>query len=116
MLVAFLMDGYVDRLFAADDQADDILEFRAAMGRQAPALGQVMALCAGRARLTTEAIAVPITDYPRLAVEDFMVSLYNDHSVQRLRLVEADGRSFDMLETLAAAIAEVGKTAELPQP
>jgi hypothetical protein len=59
-----------------------------------------MALCSGRVRLVTEAVAVPIADYGALAVEDFMVSLYNDHSVQRLRL-----NGSDMMKTLAEAIA-----------
>ncbi|MDB5614187.1 MAG: hypothetical protein JWQ22_1840 [Devosia sp.] len=100
MLVAALVDAYVDRLFAANGEAEDILDFRAEVAVRSPALGHIMALCSGRARLVTEAVAVPIADYGTLAVEDFMVSLYNDHSVQRLRL-----NGLDMRETLAEAIA-----------
>ena len=105
MLVAGLIDAYVDRLFAADGAADDILEFRADVALRSPALGQIMALCAGRAQLVIEAVTVPLDDYGALAVEDFMVSLYNDHSVQRLRLIAADGHPQDLLETLEAAVA-----------
>lgn len=104
-LVAALIDAYVDRLFAADPEAGDILEFRAGVAAQSSALGHIMALCAGRARLVTEAVVVPIADYGALAVEDFMVSLYNDHCVQRLLLVLADGSRADMMETLRDAVA-----------
>jgi hypothetical protein len=100
MLVAALVDAYVDRLFSADGEAGDILEYRSRVATQSPALGSIMALCSGRVRLVTEAVAVPIADYGALAVEDFMVSLYNDHSVQRLRL-----NGSDMMKTLAEAIA-----------
>lgn len=107
MLVAALIDAYVDRLFAADPEAEDILEFRASVGRRSEALALVMALCSQRdgSRLVTEAVAVPIADYGSLAVEDFMVSLYNDHSIQRLRLVTADGARSDMMAVLGEAIA-----------
>ncbi len=107
MLVAALVDAYVDRLFAADAEADDILTYRAAMGTTYPALGLILALWARRPdiALVTEAVAVPIADYGRLSVEDFMVSLYNDHSVQRVLLALPDGTRRDMLETLREAIA-----------
>ena len=107
LLVAMLIDTYVDRLFAAEARGDDILEYRACVARDFPPLGQVMALCgqADGTRLVTEAVAVPLADYGRLSVDDFMVSLYNDHSVQRLLLVTPGGGRQDMLETLAAARA-----------
>lgn len=109
MLVAALLDAFADRMFAAEPDADDILAYRAALAATQPALGLVMALCAGRdgARVVTEAVAVPIEDYSALPVEDFMVSLYNDHSVQRLRLVLPDGERRDMLAVLGEAIAEL---------
>ena len=56
-------------------------------------------------RLVTEAVTVPIADYGSLSIEDFMVSLYNDHTVQRLRLALPDGTRVDMLETLREAMA-----------
>lgn len=107
MLVAALVDAYVDRLFTADPEAEDILQFRTGMGQRSEALRLVMALCGQRdgSRLVTEAVAVPIADYGSLAVEDFMVSLYNDHSIQRLRLVTPDGARSDMMAVLDAAIA-----------
>ncbi len=58
-----------------------------------------------KTRLAIESVTVPLADYGRLSVEDFMVSLYNDHSVQRLLLVSADGTRHDMLDTLEGAIA-----------
>lgn len=108
MLVAALIDAYVDRLFAAQAEPEDILEFRAALAASNSALRMVFDLCAQRSngpRLVLEAVQVPIRDYGALSVEDFMVSLYNDHSVQRLRLVLPDGTRTDMLETLREAIA-----------
>ncbi len=105
-LVAALVDAYVDRLFAAS-RDEDILEFRAAMATS-PALGQIMALCSDRATLVTEAVAVPIAEYGTLSVEDFMVSLYSDHSVQRLQLALPNGERFDMLDVLAEAISALG--------
>jgi hypothetical protein len=108
MLVAALIDAYVDRLFAAQPEPDDILEFRAGLAARSSALRMVFDLCAqrsGGARLVIEAVAVPIADYGALSVEDFMVSLYNDHSVQRLRLVTPDGGRHDVMAALGEAIA-----------
>jgi hypothetical protein len=108
MLVAALIDAYADRLFAAQAAPDDILEFRAGLAARNSALRMVFELCAQRSngpRLVLEAVQVPIRDYGALSVEDFMVSLYNDHSVQRLRLVLSDGTRTDMLETLGEAMA-----------
>jgi hypothetical protein len=107
MLVAMLADAYVDRLFAATPGAEDVLVFRNRMAASAPGLGLVMALAVqtGASRLALEAVKVPLADYDRLAVEDFMVSLYNDHSVQRVRLVTSDGKSLDFQETMAEAMA-----------
>ena len=104
MLVAMLIDAYVDRLFAAMPDADDILDFRAAAAARSVELGRIMALCGGgNVKLVTE--AVPVTDYGALAVEDFMVSLYNGQTVQRLLLVTPDGSRHDMLETLRGALS-----------
>jgi hypothetical protein len=112
-LVAALIDAYVDRVFAATPGAEDILSFREAAAAGWPALGRVMALCSQRTvQLVTEAVAVPIADYGALAVEDFMVSLYNDHMVQRLRLVSAEGGRHDMMETLREAIEALDEMAK----
>lgn len=103
-----LIDAQVDRLFAERGE-QDILVFRAALGASSPALGLVMALCSEQAgvELVTEAVGVPLADYGKLGVEDFMVSLYNDHSVQRLRIVLPDGERRDMLAVLAEAMVEL---------
>lgn len=107
LLVAALIDAFVDRLFASQGEIDDVLEFRAWEAAASPELARVMALCAqrGELRLDFRNVEVPIAAYPTLAVEDFMVSLYNDHSVQRLALVSPGGAAWDALETLAGAIA-----------
>jgi hypothetical protein len=107
MLVALLIDGFVDRLCAATG-ADDILVFRAGLAATSPALALVLALGAMSAdgpRLAVETVDVPLTDYSALAVEDFMVSLYNDNTVQRVRIAEADGTRHDAHAVLRAAIA-----------
>ncbi len=105
MLAAHLLDAYADRLFSARaEPAADVLEFRAGLARAHPALASIFDLVAGRAELVTEAVEVPIADYGKLGVEDFMVSLDNDHTVQRLRIVGPDGRRQDVHDVLGAAV------------
>ena len=106
MLAVMLADAYADRLFA-EDEADDVLAFRAGLAATSPDLGLVLELAAMRpegVRLVTEAVAVPLAGYGALAVEDFMVSLYNDHSVQRVRIALPDGGRRDVHEVLAEAV------------
>ena len=70
-------------------------------------LALVFALVAGRPdapRLVTEAVEVPLADYSKLGVEDFMVSLYNDHTVQRVRLALADGSRLPIHDLLDEAV------------
>lgn len=107
MVVAVLVDAYVDRLFAADLQADDILGFRDLMAARSEALAMVMDLCrhTGAWRLAVQTVVVPLAEYGALDFEDFMVSLYNDHSVQRLRLISPDGGSRDAAQVLRKAVA-----------
>jgi len=106
MLAAHLVDAYADRLFEAKaEPAGDILAFRAGLAAAHPALAQVFDLVAGRTELITEAVEVPIAEYGKLSVEDFMVSLYNQHTVQRVRIAMPDGARQDVHEVLAAAIA-----------
>jgi hypothetical protein len=105
MLAAHLVDAYADRLFAARaEPAADVLEFRAGLAEANPALATIFDLVAGRAEVITEAVEVPLADYSKLGVEDFMVSLYNGHTVQRLRIVGLDGGRPDVHEVLAGAI------------
>lgn len=104
LLVAMLTDAYADRLFAAQVAEDDIFAFRARLAAEVPALRLVFDVAAGRARLVTEAVEVPIADYKKLSVQDFMVSLYNAHSVQRVQIVAADGTRRDAHEVLSEAV------------
>ena len=107
MLVAALVDAYADRLFAVTPEADDVLVFRAELAAAAPALGLVFELCAQRVggpRLAIEAVRVPTSELGALPVEDFMVSLYNDHMVQRVFVVWPDGRRHLAHDVLGEAI------------
>lgn len=101
LLVAVLLDNFCDQAFealrgAAPAQvpfAEDVLAFREQLRVDEPALGLIFDLCAlapGGPRLVTRAIAVPIEDYCGLSIEDFMVSLYNANTVQRV-VIASDG-------------------------
>jgi hypothetical protein len=91
MLACALADAYADRLFGAQSSTGDILAFRAGLAARSEALAQVFALVRGELTLVTEAVEVPLAEYGTLRVEDFMVSLYNNHSVQRVRIAQPDG-------------------------
>ena len=106
LLAAMLIDAYIDRVFATGGLGDDILDYRAMVAERWAPLGLLLRLCAqqGDVELVIDAVAVPIEDYGGLSVEDFMVSLYNDHSVQRLLLVSSDGARHDMQAVLSAAL------------
>lgn len=105
MLAAYLVDAYADRLFVARaEPAADVLEFRAGLARANPALATIFAVVAGRAELLTEAVEVPLADYGKLGVADFMVSLYNGHTVQRLRILSLGGARHDVHEVLQGAV------------
>jgi hypothetical protein len=105
MLAVYLVDAYADRLFAARaEPAADVLEFRAGLASAHPALASLFDLVAGRAQLVTEAVEVPLADYGKLGVEDFMVSVYNGHTVQRLRIVGPDSSRQDVHAVLAGAV------------
>lgn len=112
LLVASLIDAYADRLFAADDSAEDILVFRAALVAETPALGPIFALCAQRSdapRLVLSATEVPLSQYSRLGVADFMVSLYNNHTVQRVQFAYPDSTQLDAQTILGAAIERLAR-------
>ena len=105
MLAAHLIDAHADRLFSArGEPAADVLEFRGGLADAHPALATVFDLVAGRAELVIEAVEVPLADYGKLGVEDFMVSLYNGHTVQRLRIVGSYGTRQDVHAVLEAAL------------
>ncbi len=105
MLAVLLADACADALTPA---GADVLAFRAELAAQSEALALVFELAAmreGGPRLVTEAVEVPLAEYGRLSTEDFMVSLYNHHSVQRVRVALPDGGRRDVHEVLRAAVA-----------
>jgi hypothetical protein len=112
MLVAQLADAYADRLFGAQDETGDILEFRAELAARSAELAMVFALVRGVVTLETAAVEVPLADYGALPVEDFMVSLYNGHTVQRVLMVLPDGTRFAVHDVLAEAIGVLRAFAE----
>jgi hypothetical protein len=108
MLAALLIDAAADAAFAASGE-DDVLEFRARLAARSEALGLVFGLCAlreGGPLLVTEAVEVPIADHPALTTEDFMVSLYNDRTVMRVRIAVGDQRH-DVHAVLAKALRDL---------
>lgn len=105
MLAALLADAYADRLFGAQDDTGDILAFRSALVARSVALAQLFALVRGEAQLVTEAVKVPLEEYGQLRVEDFMVSLYNDNTVQRVRMVLPDGQRVLAHPVVGSAVA-----------
>jgi hypothetical protein len=110
-LVVYLIDAYVDRLFTMSGE-EDVLAFRAGLIAQDDALAKVLDLAGqrdGGPRLEVRMVQVPLENYGQLSVEDFMVSLYNDHSVQRLMIVGADGVPELAHPMLAAAIERLAQ-------
>lgn len=115
MLVVVLLDQFADRVFAAHRAqgpekvlfAEDVLAYRAALADRSPALAAIFSLCALKPEgpvLQVVAIDVPIADYPQLPVEDYMVSLYNKNTVQRVVIASPDGRQTPAHGVLAAAL------------
>jgi len=106
-LAALLIDQAADALFAArhGGQGDDILAFRAELAGQSEALALVFAIAGRELELVTETVEVPLGDYGNLTVEDFMVSLYNAHTVQRVRVALPGGGRADVHEVLREAAA-----------
>ena len=104
MLAVLLADAYADRLAGP---GDDVLAFRAGLAAESEALALLFELAAMRPdgpRLVTETVGVPLSEYGALSTADFMVSLYNQHSVQRVRVAVGDARR-DVHEVLRAAVA-----------
>jgi hypothetical protein len=115
MLVVVLLDQFADRVFAAHRAqgpekvlfAEDVLAYRAALADRSPALAAIFNLCALKPEgpvLQVVAIEVQIADYPQLPVEDYMVSLYNKNTVQRVVIALPDGRQTLAHGVLAAAL------------
>jgi hypothetical protein len=116
MLVVMLADAFVERLFDAGAAGgDDILAYREKLTAQHASLALVHAIArqeAGGPRLVTEAVTVPPDDYPKLGIADFMVSIYNQHSVQRVLVALRDGSRRDAHELVDEAVGAL--SANLP--
>ena len=112
MLVVSLADAMVDRLFAGNVDADDVLAFRAEVSAGNPGLASVMALAMHRRDgpwLAVKERQIPIEDYGALSVEDFMVSLYNDRTVQRLMVTGTSVQDWEAEQVLSQALAELDR-------
>lgn len=119
MLAALLVDAALDAQFVPTPGRDDILDYRAGRMAASPALALVADLAAMRLdgpRLIVESVEVPLADYNRLSVEDFMVSLYNHHSVQRVRIALPDSARHDAVTVLSDALAELMSQADYSTP
>jgi hypothetical protein len=109
LLAALLVDAAADALFAQTHGGDgDILAFRAGLAARSEPLALVFGIAAQKLMLVTEAVEVPVAEYPTLGVEDFMVSLYNGRTVQRVRVALPDGGRADVHDVLVAALAALG--------
>jgi hypothetical protein len=116
-LVAVLIDHLPDRLWQActetgrppPDGAPDLLAYRAQLRSGSPALAEVFALVAMEPDgpcLQLLPVAAPADAVTALPVEDFMVSLYNNHHVQRLLLITPSSTSPAHAQ-LTAAVADL---------
>lgn len=111
LLVAVLLDHFADRVFAQFRAsmpdflpgAGDLPAWRAKLAYGSEAIAAIFALGSGQAQLRIDAVEVPIADYPALAVEDLMVSLYNGNTVQRVMLVGSGRDPVLAHEVLASA-------------
>lgn len=111
MLAALLIDAELDRRLAV--AGGDILATRAALAARAPALALVMGLASlgeNGPRLVLDAVDVTPQEYPALSEGDYMVSLYNDATVPRVRLAAPDGSRHDALALFHDALAELATT------
>jgi hypothetical protein len=111
MLVVALIDSYVDRLFG-DSGEEDVLEFRRQVASDCPTLGLVMDIAGHQVAAPTMVLssrAVPLDRYDSLVLEDFMISVYNDHTVQELVVRGAGTPEQAALTMIERAFLEVGK-------
>jgi hypothetical protein len=110
MRVVMLADGLVDELFDIQAACDDVLEFRQALAAQHASMALVMDLAAHRRDGPTLELSeqqVPLAQYGDLSIEDFMVSLYNNHSVQRLMVVGAGAAPIAVEQLLDDALEQL---------
>jgi len=115
LLVTALLNNLPDRVFEAErsrisalDGAEDLPAYRALLRSRSAALGTISDVANQQAngpRLELTQVSVPLEAVGTLAVEDFMVSLYNDHKVQRVVIATAEGTHALAHEVFAEAIA-----------
>lgn len=108
-----LVDLFADRVFqaagagsAAAFGCDDVLAFRARLRAECPALGLIADVCAateGGSRLTIASMPVPAGTYAGLGIEDRMVSVYSEGTVERVVIAGAEGTR-EVHEVLAEAV------------
>lgn len=111
MLTALLIDARIDRLAPESDP----LAYRAGLSYRHPVLGIVMDLCAMRDTspvIVLEPVTVSADEAGALREADFMVSLYNSATVQRVRFAWPDGRREDALDVLRQAAAALERSAQ----
>ena len=108
MLLVLLIDA------AIGAGAEDLLAHRAAVAAGDADLAAVMALAAMRVdgpRLAVEAARVTAAESGALSEADYMVSLYNGGTVQRVKIAWPDGRREDALGVLRRAAAALERCA-----
>ena len=101
MLCVMLIDAYADRTAEGDR-----LVFREKLAAGSAAMGLVFEVAAAResgARLVTETVKVDAGAAAGLREADYMVSLYNGGTVQRVRVARGDER-WDAIEVLREAV------------
>jgi hypothetical protein len=110
MRAVVLIDGLLDKISESGAVGDDLPEARRAIAAKWPSLAVIMDL-AGVERdgpsLVVMEQEVPLKRYQDLAVEDFMVSLYNNHCVQRLVVIGAAMAPIPMEHLLDKALEEL---------
>ncbi|GGA64117.1 hypothetical protein GCM10011490_13480 [Pseudoclavibacter endophyticus] len=114
MLLAMLVDAEVDRRATGD-----LLAHRRVVAAKEPALATAMEVAAMREhgpRLATETVPADGADPQALSEADYMVSLYNAGTVQRMRIVWPDGARADAVETLRHAVAALERHAPAAPP
>ena len=108
MLVAALVDAYVDRLFAARPRRTT---FWSSAPDMAPVTGAGPghgAVLPAAATLVTEAVAVPIADYGALSSRTSWSASTTTTACSGCGWCAPDGERIDMLETLREAIGGTG--------
>lgn len=107
MLAVLLADDFVERCYSEQPgRAEDVLAWRASLAAASPALALIFQLAAMEpegARLVIEAVAVQTEARAGLNTPDYMVSVYNHGTVQRVLVAVGEARH-DVHAVLAEAV------------